>query len=259
MLGHKVVVLATHLAGSGVRAPDGPVLRGFCVNSVMLVGGFMEEKVLDCRNLQCPQPVIQLKRLLDAASPAHIEVLVDNEPALENVSRFLSSRGYSCSLVREGELWRITAQHGLEGHGSADATSGATALEKVQPLRREAAAEEQGGAMPEKILVLLISPVFGSGDDGLGARLMKTFLATLPEMGESLWRVVMLNGGVTLAAEESPVLEELRALEERGVGILVCGTCLEHFGLLAKKAVGQTTNMLDVVTSMQLADKTLRV
>ena len=64
---------------------------------------------------------------------------------------------------------------------------------------------------------------------------------------------------MTLAADDSPVIEELRRLERTGVSILVCGTCLEHFGLLDKKAVGQTTNMLDVVTSMQLADKVVRV
>ena len=110
-----------------------------------------------------------------------------------------------------------------------------------------------------KTLVMIISPFFGAGDDGLGSRLMKNFLATLPELGDSLWRIVMLNGGVTLAVDDSPVIEELRRLEQAGVSILVCGTCLEHFGVLARKAVGQTTNMLDVVTSMQLADKVIRV
>ena len=88
---------------------------------------------------------------------------------------------------------------------------------------------------------------------------MKNFLTTLPELGNTLWRIVLLNGGVTLATEGSPVLAELQALEKDGVTILVCGTCLEHFGLLAKKTVGQTTNMLDVVTGMQLADKIIRI
>jgi hypothetical protein len=37
----------------------------------------------------------------------------------------------------------------------------------------------------------------------------------------------------------------------------VCGTCLTHFDLMDQKAIGQTTNMLDIVTAMQLADKVM--
>ena len=76
---------------------------------------------------------------------------------------------------------------------------------------------------------------------------------------DSLWRIIMLNGGVSLATKNSPVIAELQALEQNGVGILVCGTCLEHFNLLEQKSVGETTNMLDVVTSLQLADKVIRI
>jgi intracellular sulfur oxidation DsrE/DsrF family protein len=88
---------------------------------------------------------------------------------------------------------------------------------------------------------------------------MGNFLKTLPELGKELWRVVMVNAAVKLSAASNPNLEALRALEARGVGILVCGTCLEFFGLLDKRAVGQTTNMLDVVTSLQLASKVINI
>ena len=87
---------------------------------------------------------------------------------------------------------------------------------------------------------------------------MLNFLATLPEMGPQLWRMILVNGAVRLAVEGSPCLEALQKLEAAGVTILVCGTCLTHFDLLDKKAVGQTTNMLDVVTSLQLAEKVIR-
>jgi intracellular sulfur oxidation DsrE/DsrF family protein len=78
-------------------------------------------------------------------------------------------------------------------------------------------------------------------------------------MGTNLWCVIFVNGGVKLTISESPVLEQLQVLENMGVSILVCGACLEYFGLTDKKAVGATTNMLDIVTSLQLADKVLRV
>ena len=204
----------------------------------------MSEILLDCQKLQCPQPVIQIKRLLESQRPESLVVLVDNEPALENVTRFLASQGYAASFSQAPGLWRIT--------GTVGARPAAAPAKVGPPPARPASGEG-------RTLIMIISPVFGSGDDGLGGRLMKNFLATLPEMGDSLWRIVMLNGGVTLAADDSPVIEELHRLERAGVSILVCGTCLEHFGLLEKKAVGQTTNMLDVVTSMQLADKVVRV
>ena len=53
------------------------------------------------------------------------------------------------------------------------------------------------------------------------------------------------------------MLEDLQGYEKEGLKILVCGTCLDHFKLLEKKQVGDTTNMLDIVTAMQLADKVI--
>lgn len=70
---------------------------------------------------------------------------------------------------------------------------------------------------------------------------------------------MFVNNGVNLAVEGSTVLAELKALAENGVDILVCGTCLTHFNLLDKKQVGETTNMLDIVTAMQLADKVINI
>ena len=106
-------------------------------------------------------------------------------------------------------------------------------------------------------MMLVGNNLMGKGDDELGDRLMVNFISTLKEMGPSLWRLVLLNGGVKLAVEGSAVLPTLQELEKEGVHILVCGTCLNHFGLLEGKQVGETTNMLDVVTSMQLADRVI--
>ena len=85
---------------------------------------------------------------------------------------------------------------------------------------------------------------------------MGNFLATLPELGESLWRVILLNGGVKLAKPRSTGQSE--GSENAGTDVLVCGTCLDFYGLLEAKQAGQTTNMLDVVTSLALADKVIR-
>jgi selenium metabolism protein YedF len=201
-------------------------------------------KILDCKNLACPEPVLQVRAYIAEADPETLTVLVDNAAACENVARFLKSQGYEVSRTEENGVWSLA---GVRTASPAQRSAGV-----VAPVARPDCEQQ-------KILVVVCSRVLGSGDDALGARLMHNFLATLPEMGESLWRIIFLNSGVRLCVEDSPELEQLRVLEARKVGIFSCGTCLEHYGLREKMAVGQITNMLDVVTAMQLADKVLRL
>lgn len=202
----------------------------------------MPMKEVDCRGLACPGPVVACSRVVKQDAPAALSVLVDNPAAVENVSRFLRTSGYTVnSKRREEALWLVQA--------SRDAGSAPEAAPAPQP----AAAATRG-----KTLVLITTETLGRGDDALGARLMDNFLATLPELGDALWRIVLLNGGVKLAARPGKALDSLRALEAAGVSILVCGTCLDFYQLLEKRAVGQTTNMLDVVSSLALADKVIR-
>lgn len=194
------------------------------------------DKKLDCRGLQCPQPVIRCRQMLETGKPDEIVVIVDNTAAVENVGRFLNRNGYETSSKSVGEnVWEVG------GKKTANATDSA-----------------QIAAPSGKTLVLITTNTLGRGDDELGAKLMNTFLETLPELGDSLWRIVLLNGGVKLASTSGPALESLKKLSASGIDILVCGTCLMHFGLLEKKEVGGTTNMMDVMTSLALADKVIR-
>lgn len=203
--------------------------------------------ILDCEGEPCPNPVLRCKRLLDQESPRELEVIVDNDAARENVCRFLLSKGMRVDGVRrEGGLSVVMA----------------SARDKTPDSPSPATAPEAGAACPvctPKILVFLTSDTIGQGDDTLGSRLMGNFLNTLPELGDALWRIIMVNGAVRLATEASPAIEALRKMEAAGVSILVCGTCLEFFQLMDSKAVGQVTNMLDVVTSQQVADKVITI
>lgn len=108
-------------------------------------------------------------------------------------------------------------------------------------------------------MVMMTNDRMGAGDDDLGKKLAISFIKTLKELGDELWRLVFVNNGVKLTIDGAPVLEDLQAYEKDGLTILVCGTCLTHFDLLEAKKVGQTTNMLDIVTAMQLADKVVSI
>lgn len=202
--------------------------------------------VLNCENEPCPNPVLRCKRLLDEQTPQTLEVIVDNEAAMDNVSRYLASKGMRVDgTSKEGNLWTIRASR----TDSAEATSHAVQAPQTQAEPNQVSAS--------KILVFLTSDTIGQGDDTLGSRLMGNFLNTLPELGDTLWRIIMVNGAVKLATATNPAVEALKKLEAAGVSILVCGTCLEFFKLMDQKEVGQVTNMLDVVTSQQVADKVI--
>ena len=196
---------------------------------------------LDCRGLACPQPVMRSRDAVAGGAQA-LEVLVDNEPARENLRRFFEGRGFSVAANQEGpDCWRISA------------TAGAAAAAPQQATEVAHAAEGNS-----RTLVLITTETIGRGDDELGGKLMGNFLATLPELGPRLWRIVLINGGVKLASCPGPALDALKKMAAEGVSVLVCGTCLAHFGLLEAKAVGDTSNMLDIVTSLDLAGKVIR-
>jgi len=193
--------------------------------------------------LACPQPVIRTKEALETQVPESIEVLVDNAAASQNVSRFLANQGYSVQITVQGTDYLVRGQR-----------------QPGQPVQSPPSEVFTGATDNEqRILVFVRSDTLGRSDYALGAGLMKNFLLTLKEMGPKLWRLVMVNAGVKLACEGAETLPALKDLEAAGVGILVCGTCLNHFGLFEKKQAGETTNMLDIVTSMQAASKVVTV
>ncbi|WP_321494621.1 sulfurtransferase-like selenium metabolism protein YedF [uncultured Desulfobacter sp.] len=207
-------------------------------------------KELDCRKMDCPAPVLETKKSLESEALSHIRVLVDNDAAVENVSRFLAYAGFEIGVESDGVF---SVVEGIRDQANAaKPASGPSGQPGVAP----GPAKENN---PAKIMVMAASNKMGVGDDELGAKLMINFIKTLKEMGPELWRLVFVNHGVTLATGDSPVLDDLRELETSGVTILVCGTCLTHLNLMEKKAIGQTTNMLDIVTAMQLADKVINL
>lgn len=204
----------------------------------------MSAITLDCKGLPCPQPVLKCKESIESDSPRKISVTVDNEAVKDNVSRFLTTKGYTATVEKSGNEFIVTAEC------SDDAECEACEVMSDKDL---------SALGQDKILVFIAADTIGAGDDTLGGNLMYNFMATLKELGTDLWRIIMVNAGVKLAVSDNRCMEELKKLEESGVSILVCGTCLEHFGLTDQRKVGEVTNMLDVVTSFQLASKTIRV
>ncbi len=198
-----------------------------------------EKKTLDCRGLACPQPVIETKNALQL-SVTPILVIVDNEAACTNVRRFAEHQGARVSMVQQNDDFHLTIE---PGHG-------VSSEEKLPTVCSTTAAEN--------MVVYISSEGMGRGDEELGGTLMGAFLDTLGQFDCALTHVVFVNAGAKLAVEGSPVLEQLRQLEQVGAQVLVCGTCLNYFGIENKLAVGTISNMYAIVETLSKAGRIIR-
>jgi selenium metabolism protein YedF len=200
-------------------------------------------KEIDARGLACPTPVLMTKAAVEDEGVQTLTVVVDNEASQQNVVRFLESKGYNAAASINGVDFIVT--------GQAD-DQPVTENSDEMPKKRIVEGRQ-------KIMVMCATDRIGFGDDELGRKLMINFIKTIGEMGPELWRLVFVNNGVKLVVKGSQIVPVLKDYEERGLTILVCGTCLTHYNLLDQKQVGETTNMLDIVTAMQLADKVINL
>lgn len=199
---------------------------------------------LDERGKQCPLPVIEAKKALEASAPGEkVEVVVDNEIAVQNLSKMADHKGLAVCSEKTGEREFLVTITAGEGNG-------------------EAAAAEEVTCTPDGrrkgMVVVLSSNQMGQGDEALGKLLMKGFVFALTQQDMLPETILLYNSGAFLSCEGSDNLEDLKTLEAQGVEILTCGTCLNHYGLAEKRQVGGVTNMYEIVEKMTKASVVVR-
>jgi len=185
---------------------------------------------IDARGLACPHPVVLTKKALEEAD--EVTTIVDNETAKENVSRLAVSQGCQVSIEEK--------EKGIYLHLTKTATKPEESL--VTPV---------SGAT----LLLIASNSLGRGDERLGDVLMRSFIHTLDEVTPKPNRIIFINSGVKLVAKGSEVIDDLHALEDQGVEILACGTCLGYYNLKEAVEVGRVSNMYDITSALLQAGK----
>ncbi len=197
-------------------------------------------KTVDARGLACPQPVILTRQALQAGEP--VTTIVDDDTAQHNVTRMAERAGCTVQSERrdDGIYLHIARREG----GAVTATADEPAFEACAPA-----------AGP--LVLLVASDTLGRGDPELGSILVRSFFHTLGEVSPSPEMVIFINAGVKLAAQGSPVVDDLRALAERGIAILACGTCLGFYGLKEQLAIGEITNMYTIAETLLRASKVL--
>ena len=189
-------------------------------------------KLVDCRGMVCPQPLVETRREIKKSNPGEvITVVVDNSTSLKNILRFLEDNGVECVVKQEAESSSITFN---------------VPLQMTQPDKR---AEEYCDVSPKPdvnsgFIVLLNSATMGKGNDELGKILMKGFLSTLLELKATPTEIICYNSAVTLALKSSDTAATLQQISERGIKITLCGTCVDFYNLRDDLAVGQISNML---------------
>lgn len=197
---------------------------------------------IDARGLNCPQPVLVTKKSIENSECDLFAIMVDNNISKENVSRFLRNQGFG---VKIREL-------GVDQYEIEALRNPAIPLTKEEILNPGEITE----ISEESHLVVYVGTCFmGSGDDKLGAKLMRGFLRTLIDMTFKPWRMIFINSGVKLTTIDEEASEALNMLAEKGVEILSCGTCLQHYKVEEKLAVGRSTTMYEVIESLQKASK----
>ena len=193
-------------------------------------------KAIDCRGQACPLPVVNAKKALaQFTEDGELAVLVDNETAVANLTKLASSSGLAVSSSQTGEnVYQVSIQVKT---GDAEQPQAAAAAGSV---------------------VVISSSAMGGGDEQLGKALMKSFIFALTNATELPEQIICYNSGAFVTCEGSDSLDDLRALEQAGVKITTCGTCLNFYGLTEKLQVGTVSNMYDIVQTLTTARLVIR-
>lgn len=187
------------------------------------------KKKVDARNLPCPQPVIKTKQALEESEFTELIIIVDNDVARQNVTRFVTNFGYKVTSVnQQGSDFYISIEDDLE-------IPEKTENEEVSKIQ-----------VSDGKLLFITSDTLGVGEQELGKKLMTSFLFSLTQIGDKPKTIVLMNGGVKLAIQSSEALSSLKVLSKEGVDIVVCGTCLDYYKIKMDLAVGTVSNMYDI-------------
>ena len=177
---------------------------------------------IDAKGQRCPVPVVLAKKAI-AAGETSFTIEVDDPAAVENLSRLADHQGFTVA-VRAPTACQREAEAPLPGRGYA---------------------------------VFVGRDIIGSGDRELGANLMRMFFYTLAEGDALPESVLFMNDGVKLPTLDDQVAAHVQTLTDRGVEVLVCGTCLSFYGLTDRLQAGTVSNMFDIVSRMQAAAKVI--
>lgn len=187
-------------------------------------------------------PLIMTKKALDEmAENESLKILIDNETSLKNVTRFLEEHNMKVHTQKKGDVYELV-------------------VNKTGEIPKETNAEdycEVEKTTSNHYVIAIQRNRLGDGDEELGKILIKAFINTLPENSVKPKTIVFLNSGIFLSVKDSPVIDALIKLEQAGVEILSCGTCLDFYHKKEVLAVGKVSNMYEILEKLSQAGNVL--
>jgi len=180
-------------------------------------------KKIDAKGLDCPEPVVLTKNALKENK--EIITIVDNEAAANNVKKLATKLGAKAEIKKIDSNFEVN-------------------------IKKTEKNSEKDENKSEGKVYFFKSDKLGKGEDELGNVLIKGFLHTLLELDPLPQKLIFMNSGVKIATENEDAIDSLKKLEDKGVTILSCGTCLDYYGLEDKLDVGEISNMYEIVESL---------
>ena len=200
------------------------------------------KKTIDCMGMACPLPVINAKKAIETfAEDGTLHIKVDNDTAVQNLTRLGEHNGFAVTSSKDGEKAFTVTMQVKAGAAQVPAEAVSCAVPAV------------GGKV-----VVLSADTMGTGDEKLGKKLMKAFIFALTSQDEVPDKVICYNTGAYLTTKDPDTVKDLKSLEEAGATIMTCGTCLDFYGLKEELKVGIVSNMYDIVEAQMKASSVIR-
>ncbi|MFT3739371.1 MAG: sulfurtransferase-like selenium metabolism protein YedF [Breznakibacter sp.] len=201
-------------------------------------------KTIDTCGELCPKPLIMAKKAYnELLAGEQMEVLTDNATSLSNLTNFFTAVKAMPVSEKHGNVWHVYVSKPL--------------TETQETVKAEDYCETTTAKGSGRYVVTIKGDQMGMGDPELGKILICSFISALVEQDELPSHVIFYNSGVKLTVKGTDTADSLAKLETKGVTIVICGTCVDFYGLKGQNAVGTVSNMYHIANLLHDAEKVI--
>ena len=198
-------------------------------------------KEINAKGLVCPQPLILTKKAVESSDEKDFLVIVDNDTAVKNLEKFAKSSNLDFKFDKKSDQ---------EFNVYVSKSNNTEIKEPTQFCSVDNS---------DNTVIAISKNFMGNGSEELGKLLIKGFIYTSSEYDKLPKTIVFFNSGVKLTTEGSPCLDDLEKLQDNGVEIISCGTCLDYYGLKEKLKVGEISNRYTIYETLFNAGKVINI
>lgn len=190
---------------------------------------------LDLRNKSCPIPLVETRKFINENRDVDFNIILDNELSFLNIKRYLENNKINYSSNKSGDNYIFEVI--FDGN------------ERLSNKKFQI----------NNFCVLVMSDLFGVGDESLSRALMKSYFYALNNSITLPSNIIFMNSGVKLLVEDSGIIDSIQSLKDKGSSILACGTCIDFYKINEKIKVAEVTNMHLIVEILSNSDNVVKI